>query len=530
MRRFFPIIHILLLLFFFALQFIFLSKRTQSFNFSDENEHLTPAFMMIKDNKSLYEDLSTNHQPLPIFTSYLFFKFIPIANPFMLIERVRQFVFFFSFIGALVLTLRFGIRGLLASTFIELIKFYFLGYHLLAEAIVIFPLMYITGVMFENVFLQVKLKRSIIINRIDDCIFGISIFYIAFNLLPIWPFLLVFSFFYLKIRLVKNIFFPGILVFFTIPVILLFKEVNTLFWFKETIVNNYLYYMPYETKLSIDSIIPLLIFPFLSIKSLHQPVAIYYALLSLLGLINITLILTKNKLDNVLKHRMVSFYFLLILLNLRIESMDVGFYTAFHLLPQAAFLTMFAVCSIFLANKSLPGFYGRRIYASFVTIFAVAIMIIGTTWWREYAFFDKSNEHFIQYGEEESIGMAISTIKKKDDRLLAGPQNSFVNIFADISLATRQTAYLPWAHRSLELRNQFNLLLEKTPPAFIYFPESDNPYYKDLIPILKEKYTRIQRSFSNNTSLYILSSEIEHRDSVQWKKFSDLLYKPPRFL
>lgn len=528
MRRFSLAIYTILLVLFFVLQFSFLTKRTQSFNFGDENEHLTPAFMMIKESKSLYQDLSTNHQPLPIFTAYFFYKIVPVANLFMLIERVRQSLFLLSFIGAALLTLRFGLRGLIASIFIELIKFYFFGYHLLAETLVVYPLMYITGVLFESVFSKTQMTKTSIVNRIDDCVYALSIFWIAFNLLPTWPFLVLFSIFYFRSKTLKKIFLPGFLWFLIVPTVLLFTVVKPFFWFQETVVNNYRYFLPYETSLTARDIFYLLAYPFLSVLSIHQPIARYYALLLFLGIIsNVVLMFKKGKIGNSIKYNLLFFYPLLILLNTRVTSSDVGFYTAFHILPQVAFLTMVVVFTVFLAFKSFSCKTARWVFTVIMVISGVALLVNGTKWWRESVSFDKFNEHFIQYGEDESIGMAIAAIKKKGDTLLAGTQSSFINIFADIPLATRQTAYLAWAYRSPTLRNEFNSILEKSPPTFVYFPESNNPYYLALIPILKEKYTRIQRSFGGNTNLYFLSSEIGNRTPEQWKRFLDLLYKPP---
>ena len=141
-----------------------------------------------------------------------------------------------------------------------------------------------------------------------------------------------------------------------------------------------------------------------------------------------------------MKYNILFFYLLSILLNSRVTSLDVGFYSAFHILPQAAFFTMVVIQVVYFSYKTLTTLTARRIFSGIVVLTGIAIITNSTIWWRESASIDKWNEHFIQYGEDESIGMAIAAVRKKGDTLLAGTQSSFINIFADIPLATRQTA------------------------------------------------------------------------------------------
>ncbi|MCJ7740197.1 hypothetical protein MUP32_02660 [Candidatus Microgenomates bacterium] len=518
MKKFSHLFYFGILVLFFFIQFSFLAKRTQSFNFADENEHLTPAWEMVRRNKSLYQDLSTNHQPLPILSAYVFFKTVPVANAFMLIERVRQFVFFLSFLGAFFITLRFGLRGLIASILIELIKFYFFGYHLLAESLVIYPLMYMAGVMVEYSFFKIGPRKNSLLLKLDDGVFGFCLFWIAFNLSPLWPFLIFSLLYYLRVRMTKKE--PPAILFisFGIFTALLFLMINPFSWFRETVVNNYRYYLPYQASFTIKEIFYYLVYPCLSIFNSHQPIAKYYLALLSCGLVYIVIFLRQTKSRNTCSWLFL--YFLLILLNLRTTSMNIGFYTAFHVLPQAAFLTMLIV-GIADLNIRKP-----LILFSFL---ALSIMIFNATlWWRESVSYDKFNEHFIQFGNEESIGMALPAVKNEKDTLLAGPQSGFINIFADIPLATRQTAYLAWGYRCPALKQEFETILGKSAPTFIYFPASDNPYYLALFPLLEKNYARIQRTFGGETDLYILNTEIGKRTPEQWKKFADLLYQPPK--
>jgi len=528
MKRLRLAIYLTILFLFLVPQFYFLDKRTQSFNFGDENEHLVPAFMMSKNNDKLYEDLSTNHQPLPIITATLFHELVPYTNSLLYIERVRQFMFIISAAGALVLTLRFGAVGLVSSILLESVKFYFFGYHLLAESLVVYPLMYLGAILFEAGQKPTR-PSSNSLTRIDSLIIGACIFWIAFNLLPTWPFLAIFTLYYL---LTKKIDKPSrllILLSFTIPTIALFVFIKSALWFDETIANNYKYFLPFDSQLSPrnpSDMISLAMYPLQSFLHLNQPVARFYAIFVLLAALSI-IIFKFSKITRISKYRFISFYLLIILLNLRTASSDVAFYTAFHLLPQVALLTIFVTSLVFFAIQNLPKTKQYTLVASIMLLFTM-LLINNTIWWRESVNTNKFDDHYIQYGDEESVAMAITSIKNENDTLLAGPQSGLINIFSNTDLGTKKTAYLDWSFSSPTLKEDFHNTMENSPPTFVYFPTTSNAYSVALQPYLNSKYTRIQRSFGSETNLYVLSTSIDNHSQEQWKHFSDLLYKPPR--
>ncbi|MBI2310142.1 hypothetical protein HYU89_04580 [Candidatus Collierbacteria bacterium] len=290
---------------------------------------------MAEKHKSLYQDLSTNHQPLPIITAFAFWKIIKFTNLFMLIERVRQFMLFLSFIGAFLLTVRFGAKGFIASVFTEIIKFYLFGYHLLAESLVVYPLMFLAGVLGEYAFLNINNKWL----RLDGYTFGFCIFWVAFNLLPAWPFLLFSAvlFIYLRYKMLKQASVLDVLSSFFIPTIILFTTVNFFSWFQEAVVNNLKYFLPYEATLTAQSYFSFLIYPFLSLQGLNQVIARYYLLLLIPVIISAAIILFKSQRKIRTGVIFLLFYFLLIFLNLRITTLNIGFYTAFHVLPPVSY-------------------------------------------------------------------------------------------------------------------------------------------------------------------------------------------------
>ena len=75
---------------FFVLQFFFFRGHTQSYYFEDETEHLVPAWMMSRGEYELYDDFSTNHQPVTIFVARIVFLFYKGTHLFSLVEWSRM--------------------------------------------------------------------------------------------------------------------------------------------------------------------------------------------------------------------------------------------------------------------------------------------------------------------------------------------------------------------------------------------------------------------------------------------------------
>lgn len=483
---------------FFCLQYFFASARFQSFKFADESEHLVPAYEMIFQDKKLYKDLSTNHQPGPIYLAATVLKLLPTSNMYMLVERTRQFMFALSFLGAAVLVLRFGLLGLLAAVLIEIGKFYLFGYHLLAESVAVYPIMLIGGLVAEKVLLIKTLSK-----KVDILLLGVTVSFVALSLLPTWPFLLLVIFFYRKdIWQYKSWF----LVPFLITTTVLFSKSDFLGWISETIVNNYQYFIPYERQGDVN-ILSLLSFPLRAFGYWHEPVARYYALLLVLAGLSFKFLRMRS---------VLTLWLMFTLLNLRVANPGVSFYGGFHLLPQMAFLT---IVGFFLAEK-----LKKLVLALGLT----ALIVSSIGWWLESGLFTKTNEHFISYGESESIAMALAAIKNPGDELLAGPQEGLINLAATIPSATRQTAYLDWAYRVPRLRQEFTDKINLAPPTFIYFPESTNQFFLALKPLLATKYTRINRTFGDKTDLYISTKNLSLISDGQWQMFRSLMYEPSR--
>lgn len=517
------LILVTILFIFFGLQYKNFQKNTQSFRFGDESEHLTPAWMMVNHDSKLYKDITTNHQPLPIITSAVFFRLVKYQNPFMEIERLRQFMFLISFLGALVLVIKFRFVGLTAVILTETLKFYLFGYHLLAESLVLYPVMFITGIIATYLFKK-QLKISHIHQNLEVILFGLSTFWIAFSLLPTWPFLLFTNLIYLYY--LKNS--KKLLLLFSIilPTILLFTLISIKDWYHYAILDNIKYFIPSETETKSWRIfLSILLYPFQSVINSKEPIGKY--LLIVVVALTSTVIVTSSKIKTKSSFifKFILIYSLLILLNLRIYKINVGFYTAFHILPLLGGLTITTVIlfenTICLFKKESTK---KIVFLSFGIFLLITALFFNTIWWKENI--NKTDEHFIQYGDLESLGTALKIIKLENDKLLVGQLEGLLNIFANIPVAGRQNAYLDWSFQSEESKSYILSLMKNSPPTFIYFPPG-GLYFNLLTPYLNNDYTQIQRGDGNPTNAYVLSSQINKRSKQQWKDYKSLFYKIP---
>jgi len=169
------------------------SGRLYIYHFVDEDHHIVNAYMMTQ-GKSIYQDLSSNHQPLPFIFSYFLQKFLPINNLLNLIKFHHLFILMYGIGWYFILVRKFKYKAIAFGFLFEAIKYLFFGNLFLAETFAVYPLVYLGFLFFHN---NLKINFD---NIFDKFIFSVSFILIAFNLAPLWP-LLFFIVLYLLIKI-----------------------------------------------------------------------------------------------------------------------------------------------------------------------------------------------------------------------------------------------------------------------------------------------------------------------------------------
>lgn len=99
----------------------------------------------IGKGKQLYSQIYFNHMPLMAYISSVIQHYGKPINIYALVLQHRQALLFFSFISNLFIVWRFGLVGIAFTFFYEFSKFYVFGDRFLAEAFIVYPLVYMTG-------------------------------------------------------------------------------------------------------------------------------------------------------------------------------------------------------------------------------------------------------------------------------------------------------------------------------------------------------------------------------------------------
>jgi hypothetical protein len=504
------ILPFIFLLIFFVLQFIALRNHSQSFYFQDETEHVTLGWMMEEYGSALYKDLSTNHQPLPILTGAVFSKVINSQTLFQLIERLRIGMFLFNFLLSIFIVFRFRWKGLLSVLFLQSLAYLYFGWYVLAESLVTPFVSLIVLYLLEKLFEKKKSSIS------DLGVMSFSLFWVAFNLLPLWPFVGLVSLVYLfNLSFKDRKIFIGLIGFFTL---LLFTQIPFFNWVEETFYHLVKYYLPYNQELGSFGVLQIILLPLTSVFYLQNEVArfLFFGLLLIIFLSRDTIKKRKDWLQLGLV------IFLVIFLNNRVTDVKKVFFEGFHLYP---FIGGFSALVSFVVIKGLSY---KRIWRSLLVGLVVSFLILGNMGWF-WESKDKVSEHNIQYGEQQAFASALEVLKDSEDRLLTGADGyGYINMVSGLPLADRQNFHLDWSYRVPKLRAEFKEMIINNPPEFIYFKTNSSDYYKELT--LEDNYVELLRGDSSATNLYIHKTKAQSISENQWYDLIGQSFIKPVFI
>lgn len=134
-----------------ALPFLILTswayyQRIGAFGCFDDCFNIAAGYFIGK-GKTLYSEIFFNHQPFMAYLSYVIQSVRP-DSLYQLILYHRIFIILFSFLINILLVARFGWPGLGFALLYETTKYYMFGDRFLAENLVVYPLVYLFGLVF----------------------------------------------------------------------------------------------------------------------------------------------------------------------------------------------------------------------------------------------------------------------------------------------------------------------------------------------------------------------------------------------
>jgi hypothetical protein len=482
----------LLLAFFLVGAFRLSQSRSLSFHFVDEEDHMVFASYMNQGFK-LYQDLSSNHQPLVYLGSALVQKITQPENIFMLVKKHRQAIFFYAALWSFLLVARFRLLGLVLVGLFEVLKYYLFGNLFLMESLAVYPAIYLFGVMIEMVL------TNKLVGSWESVFLGLCSFLIIFNLVPLWPWLgLAWLVFWFKNK--KN--FVWQITALILATAILFALIPPLGWFKETVWNNFVYAVPRLSPIkSLTDWLRLIFFPFLALFSRNSLQSAWIRIFFSGWLITfLYLTLKKDK----KAFWLGSGYIFLLLANNRVLSPKAVFYQGFHLLPWLGLLIMLFLFSLKLwptRHKKAPWL-----------ILLMAGWSLPLLLNQSMPYFGKTNieqEYYVNYSNFDDFNWAVKSLSQTGDRLAVLTNDSLIYWQSGTVPASRQIVYYAWEHAVPDLEKDYKKVFSQNPPEFIYGGHEAG--------LVKKEYIRVFKN-GQATELFIRKDKLENITKEQWNQ------------
>jgi hypothetical protein len=458
-KRFVRIYLLIFVLVFLIITGFAYQNKALSLHFVDEENNFFLGKQLLVGDK-LYSEQFSNHQPLaPIVSSAIQGVTEP-NSIFLLVKRHREFVILYSAVWSAFLVLRFGWPLLLFVIIYELNKIFLLGNLFLAEALIIYPFVYIMSfVLFKAGGPQWP----------ELVLLGASFALIFFLLAPLWPliFLLFLALLFQSKKRFTTLKFVSIGALPILIISFLFSSIPDYFY--QSIFINLKYFPIATFALTPISLLksffaPLLSF-FVSGEQGRHTLTITQAL-SLFLLINIFLLLRKRKF-----YLVISLIFILFLSNLRYIEPGQEFYRGFHLLPWFSVLILLVV----ITNVYVFQNYYQNIIRFSLAIFFIVILGLSFNNARMNLFkkSDMTHDLYVNYSRQFSIGEAIKITSSGDrqnnqETLFVMPDEWLIYWQSGLKPPTKLNVWFGWMNNVPDLNREFNSMWSHNKPTYFY--------------------------------------------------------------
>jgi hypothetical protein len=441
-----------------SILYVFLYKilmpRVNNFGCFDDCLNYLGGYFMSKGRK-LYSEIIFNHQPFMAYISYAIQTIMHPRSIYELLLTHRQFLFLFSFAMNLILLIRFKWPALGFVFFYEFTKYYIFGDRFLAENFIVYPIVYMGGLVFY------KMKKSIVSN-IDYILSAIFTWFVIFMREPY----VILALFIFAIVIIgkSNLNIKKISV-------LLFISLTT-FTLCQIPLRDYIYNVVTITgqtvfKAEANSNI-------LSLKSIgifFYPIFIFFTnkwnifqqILAAVDIVFIALIILcwiKSK----SKKLVVTIIVILGLANLREIRPGIIFYGAFHLIQWYGLFLFF----IFLMLDYLLDRQKRTIFflSGILTLIFVYFLLAPTSYIHEKI--DPQYELITNYGRELQIGEVVRKLSKPSDTLFLDGFEDLIYWQSGRISSYKYSLYLSVARGFQMYQKERLLMLINNPPDFYY--------------------------------------------------------------
>jgi len=497
----FPLIFILILTFSFYLHY----NLRYYLRFGDEIGHFYLGHLILT-KKHIYKDILSHHQPIIYLLSAFTELLTKPENLYRYIGYQRMSIFIYSLFWNICYYLFFGRISLIFIFVFEFIKLFYLGFQNLGETLAVYPLIFLFGSIYKN---YINKKT----NNLEVVFYSLANFFAFFSLAPLWPslfFLYVIKFFLLKDKDKKILLISSTL--FLISILSLFIPYKD--YIRETIINNFKYYLPsFKNE---NNIFLYLTLPFQSFFPPYELINIMISLITLIFIFNLFISYRNNK--NIFKI-LIFFIFIIYLLNFRNQSLKFEQFPKFHILP---WIGVYFFVSIFTLNYLKINRNILKIFLTLIILVNIFLIFKNENFYKKRNFL---NDFYIGYSQSETYGRIINILKDKNDKLLVIPNDPLVYYLTNINPPIRIVEYYAWMTKISEDNQKLINLFKNTPPEFVVDTglNENNFLEKYVIDNLNKNYVNLKH-LNKKSKLYIYKDKIKEITEKQKEEMSNLLF------
>ena len=497
-------------------------SRFQAFQyvFNDETDHIAVGYFVFRYGQRLYRDIITIHQPLPVIIGGVFSLLARRANIYTFVSDMRLLMCLYWLLTGWLLTWRFRGRGFLVSAAGFILQPAYFGLFVLAEALVWPAVAFLLLTLGEKL---IHKKTSVYWPEwLADLVWGVSCGYLIFNLLPMAPFIIVATLAYWwparhkKRQLFSKI--TRVMAGWLLVAIGWSFWISPAAWWQQTVVNFWHYWsddISLKPLTLVAGYLTQLFYPFLS--ALWAWPRLDFLCLSLLIVYPLYYCWCRKR---PVFWQLVFGYWLVTLLNNRVNIPDKSLWEGFHLLPFMIGLLVWLVMAWNLLWSQIDNHY--QIAAVIITV--VWLWGVGG-WLRQPA--KRQETYEINYLPQQSLVNVIESLKKPDDRLLTGEEGyGYLNLLTDLPFADEQNFHLAWSWRVPSLKYSFYQTMSEKPPAFIYFPKLTGHGFPDTLrhQWLPASYQVVVNPGGTGSGLFVHQSRVNELSDEQMRRLEALQY------
>lgn len=498
---------------FYLILYKILIPHSSAFGCFDDCLNIVAGYFLL-NHKILYSQIFFNHQMLMAYVSFAVQYIMHPVNIYELILRHRQLVFLFGFLMDFLIIYRFSWSGVGFTIFYELGKYYFFGDRFLAEGFVVYPLVYLLGLLWS------KLQNEKL-SFLDYLLAGFFSWFVIFMREPFVPLagiayvllllgrrnsqakivslaiFLLLSMWIISITPMKEYVFE---VFTVSSSTVLAEELHT-----DSLFVRVLKMFFYPLYLYFDGSWNFFRIFVIALDTMFLGLLVYYGKVAKKFLPLATII------------------FLLGLANFRYVTPGTIFYASFHMLP---WFGMFVFILFLLLQKvTLLDIRISQVSIIFLTIILAFLIFSPQSYIREKT--DRQYDFITNYGIPLQTGEVVRVLSQPKDTLFSDGENDLI-YWQSKRLSPYKYAWYTSVMPLFPIYTTERLtMFAQSPPDFYYdFCTKEKPLHPSLPNSVRALYVQLYAT-GKPTCLYVKKTKLPQITALQWKKAAQFLYTLP---